>query len=136
MRGDPNNRKEIIMNIDQLKKLQEHAQLSPYAGTMKNPDIRWEGENQLCGDALAIDLRIKNGKITDAKFSHSGCALSGAAASLLLDHVINKSTSVLARITPEKQLSLLGVPVSAGRLNCALLPIRGITAKQKSGRKK
>lgn len=136
MRGDTDDRKKTTMNIEQLKKLQEHAQLSPYAGTMKNPNIRWEGKNPLCGDTLAIDLCVKNGKIIDARFSHSGCALSGAAASLFLDHIIGKSTAVLTRITPKKQLALIGVPVSAGRLNCALLPIRGITARQKSSRKK
>lgn len=136
MRCDPQHYKETAMNIEQLKKLQEHVELSPYTGTMKNPDIRWEGENPLCGDTLAIDLRVKRGKITDARFTHKGCALSGASASLFIEHIIGKEVSAAARITPEKHLRILGTPVSAGRLNCALLPLRGITAEQKKSREK
>ncbi|OGD23806.1 hypothetical protein A2Z10_01595 [Candidatus Azambacteria bacterium RBG_16_47_10] len=114
------------MKIDQLKKLQEYAQLSPYAGTMKKPDIHWEGENPLCGDMLSIDLRVVKGKVADARFEHRGCALSGAATSIFLDHIIGKQITALSRITLEKHLALLGIPVSPGRLNCALLPLRGI----------
>lgn len=119
------------MKIDQLKKLQEYAEFSPYTGTMKKPDIHWEGENPLCGDALTIDLKVIHGKIADARFEHRGCALSGAATSILLDHIIGKRITTLSDITPEKHLDLLGIPVSPGRLNCALLPLRGITSGQK-----
>lgn len=131
MYGNREDRKKIAMNIDQVKRLQEHAQLSPYIGTMKNPDIRWKGENPLCGDTLMIGLKVKNGKITDARFAHSGCALSGASASLFIDHIIGKTVSAAERITAEKHLKLLGIPVSAGRINCALLPLRGITSGHK-----
>lgn len=123
------------MKIDQLKKLQEYALFSPYAGIMKKPDIHWEGENPLCGDVLAVDLRVEKGKITDARFTHRGCALSGAATSFFLDAIIGKPVSALARITPKKHLAALGVPVSTGRLNCALLPLRGITPEQKKQKK-
>lgn len=123
------------MNIDHVKKLQEHAQLSPYAGTMKNPDIQWEGENPSCGDTLSIDLRVKNGKITDARFSHRGCALSGASASIFLESIMGKPVSSIAKITPEKHLASIGIPISSGRLNCALLPLHGITSEHKKQKK-
>lgn len=97
--------------------------------------MHWEGENPLCGDVLAVDLRVKKGRVVDARFTHRGCALSGAATSFFLDSIIGKPVSALARITPKKHLAALGVPVSTGRLNCALLPLRGITTEQKKQKK-
>lgn len=131
MHGNTGDRKKTTMSIDHVKKLQEHVQLSPYAGTMKNPDMHWEGENPSCGDALLVGLRIKNGKVVDARFTHRGCALSGASASIFLDSIMGKSISSIAKITPEKHLASIGIPISSGRLNCALLPLRGITSGHK-----
>lgn len=112
------------MHIDQFKKIWEHAQLSPYAGTLKRPHMTGKGENPLCGDSLRIDFATKNGKITDAKFLHHGCALSATAASLLLERLIGKSPSAIARMSEHAHLALIGAPVSPARINCALLPLR------------
>lgn len=112
------------MNIDQFKKIWEHAQLSPYAGTLKHPSMSGTQENPLCGDTLRIDLAIKRGVVTDAKFAHHGCALSATAASLLLENIIGKKASALRDLDEYIVLKLIGAPVSPARLNCALLPLR------------
>ena len=46
-----------------------------------------EGYNPLCGDRLTVYLRIEDGRIQDASFQGSGCAISKASASLMTDSV-------------------------------------------------
>lgn len=120
------------MDIDIFTQLKEHAEHSPFKGKMKKPDIHAEGNNPLCGDTLAIDLRIEKGVIKDAKFTHLGCALSGASASLLLEYAQGKKLEIVQNVDPEKLFKLLGTPVSPARVPCALLAL----AVLKSYRKK
>ena len=44
-----------------------------------------EGVNPSCGDDITLQLRVKDGKIEDAGFIGSGCAISQASASLMID---------------------------------------------------
>ena len=50
-----------------------------------------EGYNPLCGDRLTVYLRLENGRIADASFQGSGCAISKASASLMTDSVKGKT---------------------------------------------
>ena len=50
-----------------------------------------EGYNPLCGDRLTVYLRVENGRVEDASFEGSGCAISKASASLMTDTVKGKT---------------------------------------------
>ena len=50
-----------------------------------------DGHNRLCGDKLHVCLKIANGKILDAAFKGSGCAISTASASMMTDAVKGKT---------------------------------------------
>jgi len=50
-----------------------------------------DGYNPLCGDRLTVYLTIKNGKIEDAAFEGSGCAISTASASMMTQTVRGKT---------------------------------------------
>jgi nitrogen fixation NifU-like protein len=50
-----------------------------------------EGYNPLCGDRLTVYLRVEDGRIQDASFVGSGCAISKASASLMTDSVKGKT---------------------------------------------
>ena len=50
-----------------------------------------EGYNPLCGDRLTVYLRVENGRIADASFQGSGCAISKASASLMTDTLKGKT---------------------------------------------
>jgi nitrogen fixation NifU-like protein len=50
-----------------------------------------EGYNPLCGDRLTVYLRVENGRIEDASFQGSGCAISKASASLMTESVKGKT---------------------------------------------
>ncbi len=49
------------------------------------------GNNPLCGDELTIFLRVEEGRVTDAAFTGSGCAISKASASLMTEAVKGKA---------------------------------------------
>jgi nitrogen fixation protein NifU and related proteins len=50
-----------------------------------------EGYNPLCGDRVTIYLRMENGRVADASFQGSGCAISKASASLMTDSIKGKT---------------------------------------------
>lgn len=79
--------------------------------------------NPACGDVISLELKIEKGTIVAAGWNGSGCALSQAGISMLLDHIAGMSTAKAAAITPKDMRSLLGVPLTTRRLQCAFLPL-------------
>ena len=99
----------------------DHYQNPHHAGSISNPTVKVSEDNPLCGDKISLELIIKNGTVIDIGFVGTGCAISQAAMSLLADEIENKKVSVLKKFTPAKVYSLLHVPISPGRVKCALL---------------
>lgn len=60
---------------------------------MANADRQVEGFNPLCGDRLTLFLKMDGGKIVDASFQGSGCAISTASVSLMTEIVKDKTTA-------------------------------------------
>ena len=100
---------------------------------------RAEGYNPLCGDRLTVYLRVENGRIQDASFLGSGCAISKASASLMTDIVKGKTVEEAEELfgrfhqmitrPPDQPVDDLGkLSVFAGvrqfpmRVKCASLP--------------
>ena len=98
-----------------------------------------EGYNPLCGDRVTIYLRVENGRVADASFQGSGCAISKASASLMTDSIKGKTLDEVnelferfqAMITrdpdaPVEELGklsvLAGVRLFPMRVKCASLP--------------
>ena len=55
---------------------------------VENPDIEMEGVNPSCGDEITVQLKVKDGIITDGGFVGDGCAISQASADIMIDMVI------------------------------------------------
>ena len=49
-----------------------------------------EGVNPSCGDDITLQLRVKDGKIEDAGFIGSGCAISQASTDIMLGMIVGK----------------------------------------------
>ena len=90
-------------------------------GTIEDPDVSAEGVNPLCGDQLAIDLKIVDGKIADIKFHGRGCSISQAATSMLTELAEGLDVEEAAALSKDDLLAELGIPRSPVRLKCALL---------------
>ena len=82
------------INSDELRDLYrelilDHARKPRHFGKLDSATHCAEGINPLCGDKLKLYLLLDDaGRIRDAKFEGSGCAISVASASLLTDSVI------------------------------------------------
>ncbi len=88
---------------------------------LANPTISREEVNHSCGDALMIDLVMKDGRITEIGWTGTGCAISQAAMSMLTEELEGKTVEVVQALKPQDIYDLLGVPVSSRRMKCALL---------------
>jgi nitrogen fixation NifU-like protein len=107
----------------------EHYKNPGFRGELNPNDYSFEDENPVCGDHIRVDLRVdETGKITDARFSGEGCAISQASADLLIESVIGKNIDEVKSLSKQDVLDLLGIELGAVRLKCALLPLKVIKA--------
>jgi nitrogen fixation NifU-like protein len=98
-------------------------------GIITKPDGTCTEHNPLCGDKIRVDLLLdKKGKVSEAKFSGEGCAISQAATSMLTEKLIGKTPAQIKKIDNEEIYKMLNIPISPGRVKCALLGL--VTAKK------
>jgi nitrogen fixation protein NifU and related proteins len=111
----------------------DHYHNPHHKGHLKRLTNFAEDVNPLCGDKIRIELYIdKEGIVRDAAFSGEGCAISQAGVSLLMDKISGNTLSKIKKVSKEDIYKLLGVPLSAARVKCALL---GLTVLQKAIKK-
>jgi len=119
----------------------DHSRNPRHFGRVDDATHSADGINPLCGDSLRLYLHIDDsGTITSSGFEGSGCAISIASASLLVDAVHGVTVDVAGRwiedVTtrlngrkPQRELSneleqlaaLDGVREFPGRVKCATL---------------
>jgi nitrogen fixation NifU-like protein len=98
-------------------------------GTLDPHDFTYEDDNPLCGDRIRIDLRVgDDGRVAQAAFSGSGCAISQASADLLTEAVVGKSLDEVKALAKDDILEMLGIELGPVRLKCALLPLKVLKA--------
>ncbi len=106
---------------------------------LEPPCIEAEGYNPLCGDRLTVYVRLKDGRIEEAAFQGSGCAISVASASLMTESLRGKTPGEAQELfvkmhglltgndaTPDldelgKLGALSGVKAYPSRVKCATL---------------
>lgn len=72
--------------------LNEHNINPSHKTNMENPTFCLEGVNPSCGDQISLQLKLgDDGKIVDASYTGSGCAVSQASADMMADAVIGKT---------------------------------------------
>ena len=72
--------------------LNEHNINPTHKVAMDSPDFCLEGVNPSCGDQITLQLKLgEDGKISDASFTGSGCAISQASVDMMVDQIIGKN---------------------------------------------
>lgn len=114
------------MSFDDLyrQNILDHYQHPRNWGTIEHPDVSAEDSNPLCGDRIRMDLKIKDGKVEDVKFSGTGCSISRASASMLSEEIIGKTLDEVKALNRDDVLELLGIELGPVRLKCALLALK------------
>jgi nitrogen fixation NifU-like protein len=96
-----------------------------HRGRLHRPSHAFEDENPLCGDTLHIELAIEDGRVVEAGFDGRGCAISQAAAELLLDRIQGQPVEAVAALDRDDVLEELGIPtISPARMKCAMLSLK------------
>ena len=116
--------------VDSLYREQilDHYRNPRNKGILDPADYSHEDQNPLCGDEVRIDLRVRDGIVSEVRFDGRGCAISQASASMLTELVEGRPLEEVKAITKDDLLDELGIPVSPARLKCALLGLKCLKA--------
>lgn len=71
--------------------LLEHNLYPWNRGKLEDCEIEKELKNTSCGDRICVQLKIQDGRVVDGKFDGIGCAISLAAADLMIETVRGKT---------------------------------------------
>jgi nitrogen fixation NifU-like protein len=104
----------------------EHFRRPRNQRALVRPTAAHEGYNPLCGDRVRIELDVDEERtlIREAAFTANACAICTASASLLTERVTGASVDSASRVSDEDVLAALDAELPAGRLLCAVLPVR------------
>ena len=60
-------------------------------GRLNPSDVSVEGANPLCGDELSLYVRLRDGRVEDARFEGRGCSISQASTSMMTEAIKGKT---------------------------------------------
>jgi len=81
------------MNLDSVytELIMEHNKNSRNKHSLENADLSEHGHNPSCGDDITLELKFDGDIISEAAFTGSGCAISQASTSIMIDLIKGKS---------------------------------------------
>ena len=117
--------------------LLDHYRRPRNHGRLAHPTVHREGANPVCGDEVAIDLKIGDHRIEEIAFEGLGCSISQSSVSLMTERLkgrtLEEAREVAAKFeamlvdgaAPDATLgdleALQGVAKFPVRVKCALL---------------
>lgn len=110
------------------EELLEHYKYPKYKKEITKPDFSAGHATPSCGDRISIEGKIENDIVVDVGFSGSGCVVSQATASMLLDKCVGQQIDDLMKLTKNDIITLVGMPLGPNRLKCALLSLEVLQA--------
>lgn len=69
----------------------------PHVGRLDDPDGSAMKRSPLCGSTVTVDVKVKDGRITDFAQDVKACALGQSSASVLGSHVIGLDRATIAK---------------------------------------
>lgn len=98
--------------------IEEHYRRPRNYGTLAGYTFAANSRNPSCGDTISLQGIVRDGALETVRFEGSGCMLSQAAASILLEYVSGKQVQELLTLTPDQVHDLVGVLVGPTRARC------------------
>ncbi len=130
------------MQLDQLYTdiILEHNQDKRNKRHLEDPTVKEHGHNPSCGDDITLELKLNGSVIEDASYTGSGCAISQASASMMIDLIKGKTVEealhyvdlflgmIKKEVTDEEELEALedafvlqNISNMPARVKCAVL---------------
>lgn len=103
-------------------------------GAMPGASVSWSEANVACGDECTLHLHMEEGRITEARWEGTGCAISQAGISMLCEEIEGMDASEAGALRRKDIEDLLGVPVGPRRFKCALLCLHTLKNALRSAR--
>ena len=104
-------------------------------GRLENPDATATAHSKLCGSTVIVDLKVKDGVVSDFAHDVRACALGQASSSIMARHVIGATPQELREVrdTMFRMLKENGAP-PGGRFEDLkfLEPVRDYKARHAS----
>lgn len=106
----------------------DHAKNPHNRGKLVSPTLEVRATNPLCGDVVDLDVSLTGDppRVKEAKFESSGCAISAAASSMLMEKIKGKTKEELQDLDDDEVLGWFGEELTSSRRECALLPLRAL----------
>jgi len=106
--------------MDYSEKVMEYFMHPRNVGEIPNADGVGKVGNPVCGDIMALYIKVKDGIIVDAKFKTFGCGAAIATSSMVTEMVKGKPIEEALRISNKAVAEALGglPPV---KMHCSLL---------------
>ncbi len=113
--------------MDQLYReaIIDHYKYPRHKGELEAPDFKAHDYNPFCGDELTIAVKVdEEDKIREVAFNGQGCAISQAAASMLMEEILNEPLEEVKALNRDDILEMLGIDIGPVRMKCALLSLK------------
>jgi nitrogen fixation NifU-like protein len=107
------------------QKVMEHFTNPRNVGEIESPDGVGEVGNPICGDMMRITIRVKDGRIADAKFKTLGCAAAIAVSSIATEMAKGKTLEEVMAMTRDHIAQELG-GLPPQKMHCSNLAVDGL----------
>ena len=89
-----------MTSLDELYRevILDHYRNPRRRGSLPDPDAHAEGQNPLCGDEIAVDLRFDGDRVAEVRVAGQGCSISQASASMMADAIEGKTLAEIAEL--------------------------------------
>ena len=102
------------------EKVMEAFQHPQNVGEIEDYDGIGTVGNAVCGDIMQITIKVKDGKIADAKFKTFGCAAAVATSSTATQMIIGMTLDEDLKVTNAKVIEVLG-ELPPQKIHCSVL---------------
>ena len=92
----------------------DHYKKPRNAGLIEQPSCSATGDNPLCGDKIAVTVKMKGDTLEDIRWKGAGCAISTASASLMSEAVKGKSKADIGSLFDRFHAMVTGTGPSDG----------------------
>jgi len=102
------------------EKVMDHFMHPRNVGEIENPDGTGRVGNPICGDVMALYIKVKDGIIVDAKFKTFGCGAAIATSSMVTEMVKGKTIKEALEVSNKAVAEALGglPPI---KMHCSVL---------------
>ena len=117
------------------EQVMEHFRNPRNVGEIENADGVGKVGNPVCGDIMELSIKVKDGRIDDAKFRTFGCGAAIATSSMVTELVKGKTVEEALEVSNKAVVEALGglPPV---KMHCSVLAEQALRSAIEDYRKK